>query len=83
MPDPIKWDHCMTVGQLRAELTQHPDDMIVVLAKDGEGNAHSPLSGTERLVYVPESNWAGEVCDLEDDGVWPDGRIVLVLGPVN
>jgi hypothetical protein len=44
----------LTVKQLKALLAQMPDDTLVVLASDAEGNAFSPVGGyTETARYVP------------------------------
>jgi hypothetical protein len=44
----------LTVKQLKALLAQMPDDTLVVLASDAEGNAFSPVGGyTETARYIP------------------------------
>lgn len=53
----------MTLAELRAQLAKldHlPDDTIVVLAKDAEGNGHSPLDSAEEGMYWAETTWSGE-----------------------
>jgi hypothetical protein len=35
----------------------------VVLAADGEGNSLSPLDSTATCLYVPMSDWSGEIVD--------------------
>lgn len=57
----------MRVAQLRAALDEMPDDGLVVLAKDGEGNSFSPLSDSSFALYVPESTWAGDIYEPGDD----------------
>jgi hypothetical protein len=59
----------MTVGELRTLLLEAADDDVVVLAKDAEGNGHSPLAGGWLCTYVPDSTWSGDVYmrDLTDD----------------
>lgn len=67
-----------------------------MLAKDSEGNGHSPLAGSWLAVYVPNSTWSGAVYmrelteqDLADgyteedmyDGT--DGVPAVVLTPTN
>ena len=70
-----------TVGDLRKLLEILPDDMPVVLSSDAEGNGYSPLSITERALYVQENTWSGEVFDPGDA---PDNAVIaLVLYPVN
>lgn len=52
----------MTVQQLRDALKDLPDDMEVILQKDGEGNGYSPLSDVDaEAIYVAESTWSGDV----------------------
>jgi len=52
----------MTLAQLREALAalDLPDDTLVVLAKDAEGNGHSPLVEAEHAMYLAESTWSGE-----------------------
>jgi len=88
-------DYYVTAGQLRERLAGIPDDTLVVLAKDGEGNGFSPLSlGADGRLgvawYVPESTWAGDVYDLTPDPDDPDGYeqdgselFAVVLDPTN
>lgn len=86
MSNEITWDYCMTVGQLREQLEQLPEELIIVMSKDAEGNGYSPLSSVERALYSAESNWSGEVHDEEDPedvDLWPDTVRCIVLGPVN
>lgn len=53
----------MTVGEL-IELLQDADpsgDRLVVMAKDSEGNHHSPLYSAWCGAYLPDSTYSGEV----------------------
>jgi hypothetical protein len=52
----------MTLAELREALAalDLPDDTLVVLAKDAEGNGHSPLVEAEHAMYLAESTWSGE-----------------------
>jgi hypothetical protein len=52
----------MTLAELRAQLAalDLPDDTIVVLAKDGEGNGFSPAVEVEHAMYLAESTWSGD-----------------------
>ena len=88
--EPTEAEPYMKVGPLRALLATLPDDMLIVLSKDGEGNGYSPLSDTSdptTTVYEADSTWSGEIVDtddLDDDGpVSPDAVPCLVLWPVN
>lgn len=52
----------MTIAELRAALAKldHlPDDTIVVLAKDAEGNSYSPLVDTDHAMYLADTTWSG------------------------
>lgn len=76
----------MTVGELIKELTDCPEDAVVVLSKDGEGNGFSPLSNHSAEHYRAENTYSGELRDSEydeaEDG--PDGAIrAIVLWPAN
>ncbi|KAB1146788.1 hypothetical protein F7R91_14505 [Streptomyces luteolifulvus] len=52
----------MTLAELRAELDalNLPDDTIVVLAKDAEGNGFSPLSVMDGALYEAHSSFSGD-----------------------
>lgn len=76
-------DNPITVGQLREWLAHIPDDTEIVMSKDAEGNAFSPLAHVEPDArYVPETTWSGWVpCSDEPD---PDGmQRVVMLWPTN
>jgi hypothetical protein len=73
----------VTAGQLRAWLTDIPDDAEIVMAKDVEGNGFSPLADVEpNARYVPDTPWSGWVpCSDAPD---PDGmKRVVILWPTN
>ncbi len=40
-------EYGMTVGQLKKILADVPDNLLVILQKDAEGNGYGPLSGVE------------------------------------
>ncbi|MEV7975382.1 hypothetical protein [Streptomyces sp. NPDC086519] len=52
----------MTLAELRAQLDalNLPDDTIVILAKDAEGNGHSPLVEVDPGMYLADASWSGE-----------------------
>ncbi|UJV42070.1 hypothetical protein [Streptomyces sp. AMCC400023] len=53
----------MTLAELRAALAKldHlPDDTIVILAKDAEGNGFSPLVEADHGMYLADTTWSGE-----------------------
>lgn len=83
----------MTVNDLIKQLQELPEEdrgRLVIMAKDGEGNAYSPLDCycVEDTWYIPDSTWSGE-CPHPDDV--KSGEVVLgddavkamVLVPVN
>ncbi|MFD0053031.1 hypothetical protein ACFVHR_04805 [Streptomyces sp. NPDC127168] len=87
----------MRLADLRAALSNldHlPDDTLVVLAKDAEGNGFSPLVEVEHAMYRAETTWSGErylteeqrLAEAEPDD-WseaPDDAVPAVfLWPVN
>ena len=85
----------MNVKELKEELEGLPDDMEVILQKDGEGNGHSPLSEVSSdYIYIEDTSYSGEVWytehsaddnDMEEDE-WEEMKEnprVLVLFPVN
>jgi hypothetical protein len=52
----------MTVAELIKELEGMPQESIVVMSKDAEGNEYSPLSSIDPdSVYVADSTWSGDV----------------------
>ena len=85
----------MTVKELKEAVANLPDEMEVVLQKDSEGNAYSPLSGADpNSVYIAETTWCGEVYSMEwtaDDACmteseWAEIKLkpkTLILNPVN
>lgn len=88
----------MTVGQLKAALADLPDDMILLMDTDAEGNDTRVLSRLSDAMFVPESAWSGETYNtperldelMAEGGGWsdedaaPDEAIrVVVLEPVN
>lgn len=85
----------MTVLQLKAMINHFPDDMEVIIQKDPEGNAYSPLSDLHRDgIYVPENAWSGGVYNVNEtadehcleEGEWNEMKNqprVLTLIPIN
>ena len=72
----------MTVGELIEQLQKESPSRLVVMAKDAEGNDHSPLYGFYAGHYKAHTTWSGEV---QGDGEEPMIGAVpaLVLSPVN
>lgn len=55
----------MNVGELKKYIKDLPDEMEVIIQKDGEGNGFSPLSGLDsNAVYIPDSTWDGYVYSM-------------------
>jgi hypothetical protein len=84
----------MTVKQLIERLQKEDPDRLVVMAADGEGNSHSPLSGFWTGAYRADSKWSGEVGldkltekdkkqGYTDEDVMTDGVPALILSPSN
>jgi hypothetical protein len=63
----------VSVAKLRNVLDGLPDDALVVLAKDPEGNGYSPLSafsggaGDDQVLYTAETTYSGEIHHVADE----------------
>jgi hypothetical protein len=78
----------MNVAQLKEALTNLPDDCLVVLAKDAEGNTFSPVEELSEGLYSPIRSWFGDFIQLENVGdenyfQLPEGIPAVVIWPVN
>lgn len=79
----------LTVGQLREQLRDLPDDMPVIVYGEHGQDGESPADSIEQVWYVPESTWGGAVRmigpDADGDVYEPDGSEVraLWIEPVN
>jgi len=86
----------MKVKDLINQLQQLPEDQLVILRKDAEGNSHSPLSGIDgACIYIKDNTWSGDVYSLDwsadDAGMseeeWAKekafGVPCVVLSPIN
>jgi hypothetical protein len=69
----------MTVKELKKLLRNVPDDAIVVMSQDSEGNDYSPLANVEKLYYKEETSWRGEVFGTKEKDTVP----AVVLWPTN
>lgn len=71
----------MTITELIEELSELakiiPQNSEVVMSKDGEGNAFSPVGFTAVGFYVPDTTWSGE---FHETGIDPSN---ICLWPVN
>ena len=74
----------MNVKELKKQLDGVEDDRVVILSKDGEGNSFSPLDTLSFANYMSESQWHGDIEDVEDieSGEQP-GQKAIVLWPTN
>ncbi len=87
----------MTVKEMINELNDYPQDALVVMSKDSEGNSFSPFADTSTAVYVPDSTWRGTTYvartltpELKEQGYTEedcydeeDGQDAVVLWPTN
>ena len=82
----------MTIRQLKELIEDLNDDVVVIMSKDGEGNAFSPLFDIDNsCIYVAESTWSGEIYpkvvngDSSDEDCYDgsDGHDCVVLWPTN
>lgn len=70
----------MTVKELRDLLATLPDDTLVVMAKDAEGNGFSPCEAAQSAYYRAETTWSGNIeAAKRGRGYKP----CVVLWPVN
>jgi hypothetical protein len=68
----------VTVGSLKKFLKDIPDDLIVILSKDGEGNLFSPMSRDISLgEYEPENESFG---DFNFDEKSPSAIVIFPIG---
>lgn len=58
----------MNVGELKALLENLPDEMMIVMSSDSEGNNYSPLDfAYEDEYYIADSSYSGEMAMAESD----------------
>lgn len=55
----------MIVKELIELLKDMPQEALVVMSKDSEGNRYSPFADMGTAIYVPETTWFGEVYSLD------------------
>jgi hypothetical protein len=84
----------MKIKELKELLNSFDDNDIVIMAKDGEGNGFSPLSGMGEASYEAESDWSGIVGIREltpnyikagygEEDLVENGVNAVVLYPIN
>ena len=55
----------MNIGELKEAIKGLPNDMNIILQKDGEGNGYSPLYGVDpNFIYIADNEYSGEVYSL-------------------
>lgn len=73
-----------TVAEWIEILKEYPQDNIVVMSKDGEGNDFSPLADAGTGLYVADTTWSGAVYnDDEADSAGKDAVQAVILWPTN
>lgn len=83
----------MTVAELIKELKKQPQDAMVVMSRDSEGNSYSPLADLGQGRYEEETSWSGQlgIVELTEEYIKQgyteedvlDGPIVVALWPTN
>ena len=75
----------MTVKQLIEILNTFPQDSLVVMSGDGEGNNFSPLEDIAKYRYVAKTTWRGDIYDTTCvDGTNEEkGVPAIVFWPTN
>lgn len=71
----------MTVGDLRQALKDIPDDRLVVLSSDAEGNQFHPLMQIAPLAAFHVERYQGEI--LAHDEAGADDKLCIVLWPMD
>ena len=69
----------MNVKELREALVGLPDDTLVILVKDREGNEFSSLDEVARGQYTPFTQWTGTKSEAKFESEWN----AIFLLPVN
>ncbi|MBF84856.1 MAG: hypothetical protein CL489_10385 [Acidobacteria bacterium] len=70
----------MKVWELKEMLEEMDDDREVIIAKDREGNMHSPLDEVWPGTYYPIKKWYGNFEVFKKD---EEGQLAIVLLPIN
>lgn len=50
--------------EILSELLEVDPEMEIIMSKDSEGNAFSPLCDWSCGIYIPESTWHGSLYDI-------------------
>ena len=68
----------MKVSELINLLKTLPQDHIVVMSSDGEGNSFSPFADIGLGEYTPDSTWGGDFAsDNNDDPNYKENAVAL------
>ena len=70
-----------TVAEFIEELKVLPQDAVLILAQDEEGNGFSPLYDASAGCYVPDTTYSGEF--WEDSLDFEGGFSAVTLWPIN
>jgi hypothetical protein len=54
----------INVKEFKERLKDVPDDYIVVMSSDAEGNNYSPLYELDKVMYVPENSYMGTISSI-------------------
>ena len=76
----------ITVSELKLMIKDLPDNYVVILQSDGEGNNYSPLKwiDSEDCIYEPENKWSGTVFDITEQEEYTEESVpCIVLYPIN
>ena len=73
----------MTVKELKEKIATMPDDSIVVMSCDAEGNGYSPLAEARTGKYDAETKWHGSYCAGDEDDGTTAGVPCVALWPTN
>lgn len=57
----------MNVKELKEFIKDLPDETVVILAKDSEGNKFSPLGNFYPGYYFPANSWSGDFVSATDE----------------
>jgi hypothetical protein len=71
----------MTTAELIQILATYPAEMEVIMAKDEEGNAFSPLLEITAEWYAAVNTWSGEILDPWDRDDEDESVLSVILWP--
>lgn len=77
----------MNVKELKEFIKDLPDETVVILAKDSEGNKFSPLASVYAGYYFPTNDWSGDFISSTDEEAYQAIDVgdcdAICLGPTN